>query len=148
MKYICKDCGKVFDGDEIERRYESRGEFWGVPCSEEIAVCPRCGGDFNEAKQCKICGEWIDDDDWDICEDCLKKHKTIDNCIEIGEEIEMDISINGFLSFIYSKEDIEKVLVEHLKKDAEKAKEYVDRFCYDDMSYFVDRVLEKCGKEQ
>lgn len=49
MMYICFNCGKVFDEEESGTRYESRGEFWGMPCSEPMMCCPYCGSDeFDE----------------------------------------------------------------------------------------------------
>ena len=39
----CHDCGCKFVEPAVT--FESRGEFWGVPCSEEMYVCPRCGCD-------------------------------------------------------------------------------------------------------
>lgn len=45
-KYICLECGCEFD---VPARWEeSRGEFWGVPCSETMYGCPDCEGDFEE----------------------------------------------------------------------------------------------------
>ena len=45
----CYDCGEVFPDDEvvIEEWYESRGEFWGMPCSERMVEwrCPFCNSD-------------------------------------------------------------------------------------------------------
>lgn len=46
-KFICHDCGKHFDYPHMVA--ESRGEFWGMPCSETVGYCPLCGGwDFEE----------------------------------------------------------------------------------------------------
>jgi hypothetical protein len=47
----CEECWAVFVWDKIPHEYirtafESRGEFWGAPCSEEVVVgfeCPNCG---------------------------------------------------------------------------------------------------------
>lgn len=45
--YKCNDCGEVFD--EPKYVQESRGEFWGAPCSETMAYCPHCESeDFEE----------------------------------------------------------------------------------------------------
>lgn len=45
MKYKCYDCGKVFDEEDAGTYYESRGEFWGAPCSERMSCCPFCRSD-------------------------------------------------------------------------------------------------------
>lgn len=43
----CLDCERVFSEDNVvvEEYDESRGEFWGMPCSEHIVEwrCPFCG---------------------------------------------------------------------------------------------------------
>lgn len=44
--FKCCECGHVFK--EPKSWQESRGEFWGVPCSETMYGCPICEGDFEE----------------------------------------------------------------------------------------------------
>lgn len=48
-KCKCQDCGWIGDDHELEKEewYESRGEFWGSPCSEHMVEmrCPHCGSD-------------------------------------------------------------------------------------------------------
>lgn len=41
----CENCGAELDEDELRAVEEPRGEFWGIPCSETIYVCPICGND-------------------------------------------------------------------------------------------------------
>lgn len=44
----CTDCGAKLDDEDIKTATESRGEFWGAPCSETIVVgvhCHTCGFD-------------------------------------------------------------------------------------------------------
>lgn len=36
----CDDCGCEFE--ELASWEESRGEFWGTPCSETMYGCPHC----------------------------------------------------------------------------------------------------------
>lgn len=48
MMEKCDKCKHVFDPEKAEQlsRLESRGEFWGAPCSEYITygvICPKCG---------------------------------------------------------------------------------------------------------
>lgn len=42
IRYKCNDCEREFDEDEIAHWKESRGEFWGMPCYEEMCGCPFC----------------------------------------------------------------------------------------------------------
>ncbi len=42
----CGYCGEKLDEEDIRTANESRGEFWGAPCSECIVIgynCPHCG---------------------------------------------------------------------------------------------------------
>lgn len=41
----CHDCKEVFDAYEARIIEEPRGEFWGAPAYERVAVCPWCGSD-------------------------------------------------------------------------------------------------------
>ena len=50
MKYKCKDCGLVFDEDEV-KRWEEHYEFWGFPCSEKWSGCPKCYGAYKEYRE-------------------------------------------------------------------------------------------------
>ena len=45
--FKCRDCKCEFEYPHIE--HESRGEFWGAPCWEDVGYCPSCGSeDFDE----------------------------------------------------------------------------------------------------
>lgn len=46
MQYVCLDCGREFDTPAHWE--ESRGEYWGVPCTETVYGCPFCRGDYEE----------------------------------------------------------------------------------------------------
>jgi|WetSurMetagenome_2_1015567.scaffolds.fasta_scaffold1467109_1 hypothetical protein len=47
----CEGCSVIFKWDKlpdenVKTEWESRGEFWGAPCSERVVVgwqCPGCG---------------------------------------------------------------------------------------------------------
>lgn len=54
----CAACKSWFDDYSEETVEESRGEFWGMPCSETMhyRYCPYCGEDYDE-------GEIFDEED-------------------------------------------------------------------------------------
>lgn len=68
--YKCTECETVFE--EPKTWKESRGEFWGIPCSETMCGCPECGEHFEEAIKCKRCGEWFFEEELNdgLCECC------------------------------------------------------------------------------
>ncbi|MBR4377333.1 MAG: hypothetical protein IKP50_00385 [Bacilli bacterium] len=43
-KYYCEDCKSWFDEPNVIEYDESRGEYWGIPCSEHMVewYCPYC----------------------------------------------------------------------------------------------------------
>ena len=50
----CNDCGLVFDAEDVAIAEESRGEYFGYPAYESVAVCPRCGcPDLEECEECE-----------------------------------------------------------------------------------------------
>lgn len=58
MYYRCLDCGHIFEEGE-ENTYKQRlGNYGNDTVLEELKVCPKCGGDYEEAKRCAICDEY------------------------------------------------------------------------------------------
>ncbi|MBO7230076.1 MAG: hypothetical protein J6V20_01515 [Bacteroidaceae bacterium] len=145
---ICTSCGKIFEQYSTKTWEEDRGEFWGEPCYEQMSVCPFCGDNYTNAKQCVICGSWIKEEDWNICEDCLNEEFTIDNCLEIGEENPAEIEINGFLASCFTAEEIDKILLEALMNDPDRVKDAIEKYAADDMLYFAEWVGEKWKKQR
>ena len=42
----CENCGEKLDDEDINQVSESRGEYWGAPCSEMVVTgysCSKCG---------------------------------------------------------------------------------------------------------
>ena len=79
-KFICCDCGRIFDEDEVATWKESRGEYWGEPCYETMSGCPSCQCDYVETYECACCGEWIEgsyiklESGERICENCYTEY--------------------------------------------------------------------------
>lgn len=61
MYYRCNDCGHEFS--RLKAIEEPRGEYWGVPCSETLYVCPNCGGDDIDEIDRDYDGDEDDDDE-------------------------------------------------------------------------------------
>lgn len=57
--YRCNDCGCEFFQPKVVE--ESRGEFWGIPCSETMYYCPNCeSDDFDETDEDEPAGLFED----------------------------------------------------------------------------------------
>lgn len=60
-KYHCLECDTEFD--EPVSWHEARGEFWGVPCSEQMFGCPVCHGEFVTVEEYERVYKEFDDED-------------------------------------------------------------------------------------
>jgi formylmethanofuran dehydrogenase subunit E len=74
-KYVCLECGEIFDENEIDCWEETHGLDYGP--YEPRSGCPYCGGAYVEAYRCDGCGEYINTetyveiDDQKYCEGCF-----------------------------------------------------------------------------
>ena len=117
--FKCYECEATFSEPRIYT--EKIGEHFGFPAYESFACCPECGGSFDEATQCKICGEWFFDDELDdgICEECLVEKKAeyrynVKACFEVLKDETMQIEINPVLAILLKRSEIEEELLKIL----------------------------------
>jgi hypothetical protein len=102
--YRCRDCGEVFDEDEIVTHTGYLSEAWGRPIYETVSESPCCGGSYEEAKKCSICGQYEDmecGDKW--CANCYTdiiktfNQLMIDNFTEEAMNMLRELIDNGEL---------------------------------------------------
>jgi predicted amidophosphoribosyltransferase len=112
---------------------------------EKHGVCPYCHGWFEELQECKICGATATEENLTlgVCNDCLIKHSTIDNCIDYGNEHKEKVEINEFLVWFFGAERINQFLIE----EAKKMNKFLPIDCYEyvdnDLSSFADYIKRK-----
>lgn len=69
--YQCSKCGHLFEEGEQKIVHDCTGEFWGAPAYDTYSVCPMCGGDYEHAKSCRICGGYDTSlTEYDVCDEC------------------------------------------------------------------------------
>lgn len=150
MSYKCLDCGHIFECGEETYHTESRGEYWGSPCSVTISGCPFCGGDYQESIPCQICGKENLEDELHggVCEECLEKYRyDVELCNNIGKKDDETIKLNCFLASMFDKEEIELILFEELKKVQKYTKVDCGKFIFDaDTDWFAERLVEEVKK--
>lgn len=134
MDYICEYCGDWFNENDLTTIKDGIDyELWGQKGTYEFTeqVCPHCGGYVVEADDCPICGELMPLGQ-DLCDHCLSEYATLDIALEYGAKETTDLSINSFLAYKFSTEEIEEILIATLKaseteKDIKQSiKEYFD----------------------
>lgn len=99
--------------------------------------------------KCKICGTYVNEDDWLVCEDCRNNAKTFDTAFDIGNSWREEVSINGFLHHCFTQEEIVDILYAKFKSLPEdEQKQLIYSYCEDDMLYFVRWIIQKWKEEQ
>ena len=151
----CVECGHVFSEYELNTWEESRGEHFGIPCYEKMSGCPICEGDYEDTVECDICGEnhLASELTGGVCEDCIKKYQhDVDMHFKIGENDTDKVELNCFLASVFTKEDIELILLNALKSMKEYAKKQVEsdceRFIEYNREWFAERLAEEVKKNE
>lgn len=139
----CSFCERSFGEDEITIY---RGD----------KVCPYCGHeDFEEAVQCKVCGDYFFDDELtfgvcEICKEDLKfpyKHDP-KKCYDLSKDEHEEVSLNAFLVSQFTTEQIEEVLMKELI--IQSAIPYPDysNFIDADEVWFIEQMLEEVKTDE
>lgn len=153
--YICPDCGRTYEDEEVVSVYKedhiSGNVFLCRPitCESfvEVADCD-CGCELEKAVPCENCGSWVEDGNT-LCEDCLQEYKTIDVALDIGGEWDGCVSLNGFMLSFYSREDIEQILLDSIRNESEeKVRRAVEKYCNEDKECFKECAERKWKEER
>lgn len=137
MMYKCENCGHLFEEGEQAVWEERHG--LDTPPYEKWSGCPICKGGYEEAHQCKECGDWHTDDElyegW--CEKCLRESINYDTFFEYCEankdEQYLDIFVMSDLlggmdcpqNVSY---DFHQLMIDVYKKEVESIKFYEKQF--------------------
>ena len=66
--YICIECGEVFSEPDAHIEHHPYGKGY---ATESWAICPHCRStNFEEAKECSRCGEYVAELEDDLCDVC------------------------------------------------------------------------------
>lgn len=107
--FKCDCCGRTFEEPKI--LHESRGEYWGFPCYEDIAVSPCCNDSFEEGKTfyaegkvyaliddemvevADFDGEYFAENDGEALYDEVLAEQMSKWCWKFGDGIDVDIEV-------------------------------------------------------
>lgn len=140
--YKCKKCGEVMMGEDITIVTENLGiNKYGEHGEETYPVCPHCRSDrLIKLGECVICGEHTENEHDGLCDRCIEQYENnIDECFEIGENSTESLDLNCFLASMFSRGEIEEILLEVLKRDGVDCR----RFIEEDPVWFGDRAAER-----
>lgn len=149
--YKCLKCGHVFDEGEQHVWKGSVGEFWGEPCYELISGCPHCHGDYEDAKECSICGKAFVNDELfgGVCEDCIEKHgKNIDMAVKVGSHFKDSVYLNCIFTTFFDTNEIEKILFDELNKKHLNGEIDLKEFIDNDIGWFGEYLAKEVKKNE
>lgn len=141
--YKCIECGHLFEEGE-----ESK---WTEPYGENFSGCPLCKGNYERTEPCLICGTECFETDITsgLCEHCIANYENdVDMCYEIGKNDTDKIELNCFLSAMFTQEEIEIILLKHLKNEQKRFKVDCNPFISNDKYWFAERLLEEIKKNE
>lgn len=137
----CLRCNHLFEVGEEEIIKEPHGFTDGT--GELFKVCPVCGGDFEETKACAICGaEHFEDDlTGGVCAECLTG-VSLDDCLLINGNEREPININSVLVTLFSRSEIEEILMREIREAMKFKKISLDNFINIDKSWFAEELAK------
>ena len=140
---VCTTCGAVREQEEvIKTDYNHEFHY-----DEIYYKCPCCGSDdFEEATKCKICGEYFyDEDNTEVCEECLEISETVETALEYGAERMESVAINGAFYAVYTEAEINAILTKHFEEHFTDHAREVVRYCEEDKLDFAEWLIERNG---
>lgn len=139
--YICDRCGTLVDELPTCKEYEPYGDSY-VPRTVSDDYC-RCGGYFDEAARCLICGEYFSCDDLtnDVCQICSEEEITYETALDyLSKRGILKDFCNRFFESNYGEsldEKINKELAVWFKRQAENDKIFSKFGFLSDVKQFI-----------
>ena len=144
---ICNRCGYAATTDEIGWDKSFLCEIEGQSYYEDVLNnCPHCNGEFVDAVECKICGSYHEADTphwYGYCDECLENEATFEMAMEIGKYNKESVQLNGLLTYMFTNEEIEKILLDYAANNQNKERN-AKAYCLDDKMCLAEYLDEKC----
>lgn len=135
---ICDRCGKVKDECDLRTVVEEHGE-------SHLDYNCRCGGEYLEATECKICGKFfIDETEREICDSCIDGYTTVGNALDYGEQHKTTVeNINGAIAYLLGEKQINEILTKWVEENFTDRSAFIQDYCKQDIACFVDFINER-----
>jgi hypothetical protein len=78
----------------------------------------------------------------------MEEYESTETALEIGDRDTKEIAINGYVAFMFTEEEINTILKEHILKHCADDQDNVVDFCEGDKSWFSDFIVEKNEEEK
>lgn len=100
--WYCRNCDTRFHDPETQTERVTDDPVMYIP----YGVCPYCGSDdYVEAVQCKVCGDYFDEEELigGICKDCLAE--AMDNIDLLKDYLEASEQIEDFAEWVGDRDE-------------------------------------------
>lgn len=150
MVYKCLECGHIFESGEQAEWQETHG--LDCPPYERWSGCPICKGGYEETEKCRICGgEFLPDElECGACEGCVSNLKfeykhNFKKCFSLSAKNgdKQKIEINGFLACMFTKSEIEEVLMRELFSSCAGAEIDCTPYIEADENWFIENAIKE-----
>ena len=115
--FICTDCKRLYD----EQPFFTENYGHGTPDREFPDRCRYCNGMIEEAKRCKVCGEYTTEDDITegVCDACLYMEMKPDNVDAFLDHYTFTerthFQLNPVIEHAFTDDEINWILLRELK---------------------------------
>lgn len=132
--FKCTECGEVFC--EPDSWAESHGEILGG--------CPNCGGHFEEAYKCEICGEWYTEDELceGVCDECVNDYSAYEDCKGAFDGETTEVNIDLLAAALLDEATINDILRKYIEERMPTAN-VVDAL--DEKELFCEKIKDFIG---
>lgn len=145
MKYYCEDCGELFD--EPSQDAKTNVPYGNTSVEYDNGErCPHCGSpNFSNAKICPECREYAgklygSDYKAQVCFDCIKTQHTVNDVRFIGDENKDEVELNGFVTAVFTADEINDILFNNLGNLTEEQQKRYDQFIKDNGTELADNI--------
>lgn len=131
MKYVCKECGEVFEEWEADGCYEDIESFEGITHYALTCRCPYCGSDeIVEGDTCELCDSGVEIDDMydGICINCLREACDMNAAILYLMDAD---ALAEFMEWPREDEALYKALTARMKENREELLADLQEFILD-----------------
>lgn len=93
--------------------------------------------------KCIVCGTVMKNDEYGICENCVKRNLTIDTALAFGRTWTEEVEINGFLASYFRDHivELEQILIEEIRGKQECNPDVVKKSLQEYFDYDRDSFI-------
>lgn len=147
---ICRCCYKTLEESDLSSFQECHGySSLGQGFNETIVDygCS-CGGEYEDAKRCKVCGEYMPESHGYICSYCKEENITLENAIALSAKshFKYDVEVSELAQYLFNEDKINEILNDYIKAHYTDNSPEIRKYLLEDEESFADFVKAEMGE--